>query len=552
MLTGLLIKNYALIKHLEIAPGKGLNIITGETGAGKSIMLGALGLLMGNRADTKALYSEDEKCFVEGSFDIKNLNLKGFFDENDLEYEDICVIRREISPAGKSRAFVNDSPVTLEILKPLGEFLMDIHSQHDTIQLGSNTYQLSILDAYAQNLPLLEEFKESYVVFRKVEKKLVQLKDSATQFQKELDYNSFLLEELKSLRLENFSQEELEEELLELENAEEVKRRLSQSFDFLNNSELSGLQLVKEAGLALGFISQISDKYKSLKERLQSTLIELQDISGEIERIEGAVEVNEDRTIEVKDSLNLLYKLQQKHGVKTVAELLVLQADFEEKVNTVANLSEEIAKLEKEKAAALEKVKTKVEKLSKSRVSVIGKFEKNIEVLLHELGMPDAQIKITSKIKELGADGQDEITFEFSANKGLSPKSLKEVASGGEFSRLMLALKYILAEKRALPTIIFDEIDTGISGEVAIKVGKMMDDMAKNIQVVAITHLHQIAGRGQTHFYVYKDNSDIKTVSLMKKLSHDERINELAKMIGGQNPSESAIQSAKEMLVDKN
>ena len=552
MLTGLLIKNYALIKQLEIKPEPGLNIITGETGAGKSIMLGAMGLLMGNRADTKALFDENEKCIVEGNFDLKLLNLKSFFDENELDYEEACLIRREIAPTGKSRAFINDTPVTLEVLKSLGVYLMDIHSQHDTLLLSTNTYQLAILDAFAANQDVFSKYSDVYQSFKKAEKAYNSTLQNSDSLKKEFEFNKFLLEELVLAKLVGEEQEELEAELMILENAEEVKRKLNFAFEYLNNADMSVLSLLKDANVALGSISNISEKYAVLRERVNSSLIELQDISHEIETENSKVETDDQKVIFLRDRLNLIFKLQQKHGVKTIGELMQLRDELTQKVETVENLEDELKKLLKAKDEALTSATELGNKLSETRKKAVGVLKDKIQGLLAELGMPDAKLEITLKPKTLASDGSDDVLFEFSANKGSTPKPLKDVASGGEFSRVMLALKYVLAEKKDLPTIIFDEIDAGISGEVAIKVGKMMNEMAKKIQVIAITHLHQIAGKGKSHFYVYKDNSDIKTVSLMRKLNPEERIVEVAKMIGGQNPSDSAIKSAIEMLEQNN
>lgn len=552
MLTSLLIKNYALIKHLEIQPQTGLNIITGETGAGKSIMLGAMGLLMGNRADTKALFDENEKCVVEGYFNISKLNLKQFFEDFELDYEASCLIRREISPAGKSRAFVNDTPVTLEVLKALGVYLMDIHSQHDTLLLNTNSYQLALVDTFAGNQSLLDVYGVSYKEFKTAEKALQLLQTNADALKKEYDYNKFLLEELVVAKLVGEEQAELEEELMILENAEEVKRKLGFAYEYLNNAELSVLGLLKDTNVALGSIGGISEKYAVLKERINSSLIELQDISNEIESEDSKVETDDEKVIFLRDRLNAIFRLQQKHAVKTVSELIEMRNELEIKVNKVVNLEEELSVLQKSKEKLLLETEKHARALSDSRKKVIEPLVKKIQGLLAELGMPDARLQIGIKEKSISLDGKDDLLFEFSANKGSTPKPLKDVASGGEFSRVMLSLKYVLAEKKSLPTIIFDEIDTGISGEVAIKVGKMLTEMSSKLQVIAITHLHQIAGKGRTHFYVYKDNSDTKTVSLMRKLEADERIIEVAKMIGGQNPSESAIRSAIEMLENNN
>lgn len=552
MLRSLLIKNYALIKHLEIQPEAGLNIITGETGAGKSIMLGAMGLLMANRADTKALFDENEKCVVEGSFDISKLDLQAFFADLELDYEPVCLIRREISPNGKSRAFVNDTPVTLDVLKTLGVYLMDIHSQHDTLLLNTNAYQLALVDAFAGNQTLAEKYLVSYRAFKSAEKALQALQNDADSLKKEFDYNKFLLDELVVAKLVGEEQAELEEELMILENAEEVKRKLGFAYEYLNNADLSVLGLLKDTNVALGSISGISEKYAALKERVNSSLIELQDISNEIESEDSGVETDDEKVVFLRDRLNAIFRLQQKHAVKSIVELIQIREDLQQKVSKVVNLGEELEVLQKNKEKLFAETQKHALALSESRKKVIKPLVDKIQGLLAELGMPDARLLIGTKEKAFAADGIDDLIFEFSANKGSTPKPLKDVASGGEFSRVMLSLKYVLAEKKSLPTIIFDEIDTGISGEVAIKVGKMLTEMSSKLQVIAITHLHQIAGKGQTHFYVYKDNSDTKTVSLMRKLDGDERIIEVAKMIGGQNPSESAIRSAIEMLENNN
>lgn len=548
MLKNLTIKNYALIKELEIRPDPGLNMITGETGAGKSIMLGALGLLMGNRADVKALFSEEEKCVVEGTFDLSGRAMEKFFDENDIDYDTTTLIRREVAPTGKSRAFVNDQPVTLDVLKELGDRLMDIHSQHDTLLLAANTYQLNLLDLYARNQVVYREFSEHYVAFRRVEKAYNELVNRAELLRKEFDYNSFLLAELTALAPENIAQAELEQEQQVLENAEEIKRRLAMAYESLNYPDMPALQLLKDGVQALNAISELSDRYQALRDRLNSSLIELQDISQELEVENTRVETDDTRLGTIQDTLNHLYKLQKKHQVETTAALIDLKNELSGKVNTVLNLSEEIEKLENERKAAEETAREAAQKLSGTRKTNGLRLQDEITALLTELGIPNAIFEIDLTPKPLSADGADAVIFRFSANKGGVPKPLKEVASGGEFSRVMLALKYILAQKTKLPTIIFDEIDTGISGEVAVKVGNLLRDMSRSLQVLAITHLPQIAGKGSSHFYVYKDDAEEKTVSRMKKLTEQERVKEIAVMIGGQNPSPSAMNSARELL----
>ncbi|CAH0995413.1 DNA repair protein RecN [Emticicia aquatica] len=548
MLSHLLIKNYALIEHLELSPDAHFNIVTGETGAGKSIMLGAIGLLLGNRADTKTLYNESEKCIIEGTFDMSGFYVKNIFEEEELDFESSCIVRREIAPNGKSRAFINDTPVTLETLRKISSQLMDIHSQHDSILLGSNEYQLQIVDTYAQCHDKLVEYQEKYRTYKKLQDAYQQLQVEADQNKKEFDYNNFQLEELVKAKIDHNEQEQLEQELNILEHAEEVKLRLKTVYEYLNNSEQSILSILQLTVNSLNPIASYSPDYQQYKDRIQSCLLELKDVSRDIESEEDDIELDGQKIIEIQGRLNLLYKLQQKHAVKSNGELLEIQAILEEKVSKVLNLSENLSAAKERVNKAFESANKVAESLSKARQKVLTEIEKRVVGLLIELGMPNATLKIQHQNIQLNSEGIDQINFLFSANKGVTPRQLKDVASGGEFSRLMLAIKYVLGDKRSLPTIIFDEIDTGISGEVAIKVGKMMREMAQSIQVIAITHLHQIAGRGSSHFFVYKDNSSSKTVSRIKTLSKDERIVEIAKMIGGENPSESAIHSAIEML----
>lgn len=548
MLTHLLIKNYALIQQLEMKPNEELNIITGETGAGKSIMLGAIGLMLGNRADTKALFDTDEKCVIEGNFDISDYKLEPFFEEAELDYDTACIIRREISPSGKSRAFVNDTPVNLDLLKKIGSQLMDVHSQHDTLLLGSNVFQLSILDAYAGNQKLSQQYRQLFRQYRKKEEAYRTLVNNSSSAKKELDYNNYVLEELTTAKLEAGEQEKLEDELNLLENAEEVKTKLNTALEYLTNADFSVNGNLRSVVNTLGQISNLSERYAALKERTESCLIELKDIASETEREEMNVEFDPAKIEQIQERLSVIYHLQQKHQVKTVEELLAIQEDLSEKVNKILNLDEEIAKAKEEAEKVYQEMISSGENLSQTRTKGIPAIEKELQHLLAEVGMPNASVKITHQPIKPASDGMDEIHFLFSANKGIKPQELKNVASGGEFSRLMLCVKYILAGKTSLPTIIFDEIDTGISGEIAIKVGKMMEEMAKNHQVIVITHLHQIASRGGTHYFVYKDNSSDKATTKIRRLTEQGRINEIARIIGGEPPSESAIRNAKEFL----
>lgn len=548
MLTHLLIKNYTLIEHLEMIPNHRLNIITGETGAGKSIMLGAIGLLKGNRADVKSLFNPKEKCVIEGSFDTAGYEIQSVFEDEELDYETTCIIRREISPSGKSRAFVNDTPVNLDALRRVVNELMDIHSQHDTLLLGANAYQLQIVDIYARNQQHLIQYKDDYKNYRYLNDVFEKLQAEAIDIKKEFDFNSFQLEELSKANFQAEEQDQLEQELQILENAEDVKTRLHLATNYLSSSEQSILSNLRSVVSNLNAISDFAIQYTQLLERVESCLIELKDVADEVEREVDNVEFDNDKIEHIQERLNLIYHLQQKHHCRTVGELLELQASLEKKVNKVLNLDENLADAKAMADKAYKQLLVTAGILSDSRRAVLSPIEEELASILKELGMPNASLRIENEIGKPQPHGIDNINFLFSANKGVKPQLLKNVASGGEFSRLMLAIKYILADKRSLPTIIFDEIDTGISGEIAIKVGDMMRGMSRNHQIIAITHLHQIAGKGDAHYFVYKDNSTERTISRIRMLSDDERVFEIAKMIGGERPSESAIKNARELL----
>jgi DNA repair protein RecN (Recombination protein N) len=548
MLAHLLIKNYALIDHLELTPDPQLNIITGETGAGKSIMLGAIGLLLGSRADTKVLYNPAEKCIIEGTFDLSGYYIEHLFEEEELDFASTCLIRREISPTGKSRAFINDTPVNLETLRRIAGQLMDIHSQHDTLLLGSNEFQLQIVDTYSQNEEILRHYHADFQAYRKAQQVFNRLTAEAVQMRKEFDYNQFLFDELDKAQLLPEEQEQLEQELLILENATDVRERLQLATEYLDNPEQSVIIFLKNAVSSLNAISKYAPQYEQLRERAQSVYIELKDLAGEISYEQDNVEIDDSRAEEIRERLNLFYHLQQKHQVKTLKELIEIREELEAKVSRVLNLDEDINKAKAIAEKAQAKMMKSAEKLSGSRKSVMAPIEKQVKTYLLELGMPNATLSIQHKTIEPGESGIDDVDFLFSANKGIKPQQLKNVASGGEFSRVMMVIKYILASKRKLPTIIFDEIDTGVSGEIAIKMGQMMREISKSHQVISITHLHQIATQGTAHYFVYKDNSADKTVSKIRKLTFDERVLEIAQMIGGSKPSEAILQNAKEML----
>lgn len=550
MLKSLSIANYALIQELEMNPCRGLNMITGETGAGKSIMLGAVGLLLGNRADTKALFEESSKCVVEGSFEIGNYGLELFFNSEDLDFDKECIIRREISPSGKSRAFVNDTPVRLETLKELGKVLMDIHSQHDTLNLGDGAYQLHLVDAYSESSTELKAYSGAYSDWKKSKKSLEQLQHTSLELKKEADFNKFQLEELSLLQLQEGEQSNLEDEQEILENAEEIKAKIQEILSQLQDEEFGALRMLSIAQQGIGQLAKLAHKFESFQERFQSILIELKDISASLEDEDSQVEVDFEKLETVRERLTKVYHLQQKHGVDTVEDLIRLEKDLADKVLKVENLDEELENLENEVIAAEKTLMEKAQKLSKKRNSVFKSFSAELAKLLQQLGMENAQVEISSQEVAPTKDGIDQIEILFSANKGVKPQPLKQVASGGEFSRLIFAIKYIMADKMALPTLIFDEIDTGVSGEVALQMVKMMQEIAKKHQVICISHLPQVAAKGEQHYFVYKDNSAAKTISKIKLLAGEDRIHEIAKMIAGASPSASAYESAKELLTD--
>ncbi len=548
MLKSLQIQNYALIRHLEISPSTRLNIITGETGAGKSIMIGAVGLLLGNRADTKVLYDKDKKCIIEGAFRIGEYELSVFFHENDLDYSDETIIRREISPSGKSRAFINDTPVTLDIMKSLGTHLMDIHSQHDTYKLSSLNYQLSLIDVFARNQDIIIQYQQAYDAYSEQKKALKALREEAKMIRKEADYNHFLYEELKAADLKPEELTLLENELSALEHAEEIKTGLLEAIQILQNADFSVLENLSNINKKFETLSKYARLMGTLNERINSSYLELKDIVQEIERESEKVENNPGKLEEVQQRVNLINKLLQKHQLNSVSELIAIQLELEQKVNKNLNLDEDIRKLNELTEKNHREVLAWGARLSDSRLGCFDKISGRIEEMLGALGIPNARLVIEHEETPPTASGMDEIVLKFSANKGITPQPLRQVASGGEFSRLMFCIKYIIASKTALPTLILDEIDTGISGEIAMKMAAMMKNMSLNHQVIAITHLPQIASSGEAHYFVYKEDASEKSVSLVRKLGYDDRVREIAKMIGGDTPTEAAFVNARELL----
>jgi DNA repair protein RecN (Recombination protein N) len=548
MIASLSIRNYALIKNLEMQPSPRLNIITGETGAGKSIMLGAVGLLLGNRADTKVLLNEGEKCVVEATFRLKDYNLKPVFSELDLDYEEESIIRREISPGGKSRAFVNDTPVNLDALRQIGEHLMDIHSQHENLQLGENSYQLRVIDAYAGNTELLEKYQASYAAYVNAKKTLDRLIAKSKESLEDQDYKQFLFNELEEANLQEGEQEHLEQELEKLEHAEEIKLKLNQAIHLLDGAEQSALAQLREVRQMIGSLANFSTALDENHQRIESLVYELDDVLKELTREEAQTEHDPERIEAAKGKLDVLFRLQQKHKVNSVADLIRIKDELDGYLGGIENLDEAIKQAEKDFEAAKSKLGTEAAKLTHSRKKITAAFSKEVEQVIRQLGIPNGTVE--TRISEIAPTptGTDLIDILFSANKGIAPQEIKHVASGGEFSRLIFAIKYLIADKTALPTIIFDEIDTGVSGEVAIKMVKMMQKMAENHQVVSISHLPQFAAGGHAHYYVYKDHTEARSVSKIRKLENEDRIVEIAKMIGGDQPTEAAYNSAKELV----
>ena len=548
MLAQLTIKNYALIRHLEIRPSQKLTVITGETGAGKSIMLGAIALLLGNRADTKVLWDESEKCVTEGTFDISSYRLKNLFDEHDLDYGDQTVIRREISPGGKSRAFINDTPVTLEVMRKIGARLMDVHSQHETLELGTHRFQLSLIDSYAGNTSLLSDYQQIWKRYLYSKRNYDELLAESGRLKSEYDFIKFQLDELQKASLHENEQEELESSLKISEHGEDIKTRLNQLLTMLGQEESSVQSVLSESVSLLQPIRSYSNKYEQIAQRLDSLRIELNDIFNEIEREEEQIEFDPKKTKELQTRLDMIFGLMQKHRIHEIRGLLQLQENLEQQAQKTINLDDDLVAAKHGFEESKMQLFQYAEKLSVAREKVFAPLARQLMKLLRDLGIPDANLKIESKKNEPGLTGVDQVEILFSANKGIAPRTLEEVASGGEFSRLMFCVKYIMAEKTALPTLVLDEIDTGVSGEIAMQLGKMMKAMAQRHQLIAISHLPQIAARGDQHFLVYKDSSSKKTVSEIKALDTDQRIEEIAKMIGGAKPSILARENAKELL----
>ncbi len=552
MLSSLSIKNYAIIRDLEVTFNPGFCVLTGETGAGKSIIMGALGLILGQRADKSMLNNDSGKCIVEGKFMVNDIiagKLKSFFGINDLDFEIPIILRREITPSGKSRAFINDTPVQLSVISELGLNLIDIHSQHSNLELGNHVFQLNVVDWYGGHEKLINDYQLVYKEMRALQKKYNEIAEAAQQSKADLDYYTFQFKQLEEAALVDGEQEELEQERELLSHSEEIKTGLGNVYQLLDNGEFSALSQLKEAVSVMQGLAGFFPEAKELHSRLESQHIEMQDIAAECERLAELTEYEPGRLENVNDRLNTIYSLQQKHRVETVAELIALRDEFDQKIQEAESYDEQLEKLNIEITAIREKVSSGAEKLHQSRMKALPKITKEIQGYLSQLGMPNAIMQVDIKTrKDFSSTGNDDVYFLFTANKGVAPEEINKVASGGELSRLMLAIKTVVARSKALPAIIFDEIDAGISGEIASKMARILAEMANYMQVINITHLPQIASKGTAHYCVFKKDFSDRVETDIRQLTEDERVVEIAKMLGGDPPQEAAIINAKALL----
>lgn len=551
MLQKLYIQNYVLIDSLELDLNKGLNIITGETGAGKSILLGALSLILGERADKTVLLDKEKKCVVEGTFSTKNKEVKEFFKNEGLDYESQLILRREVNAEGKSRSFINDTPVTLSQLKELSELIVDIHSQHETLFLRKQKFQLSVVDAFAEHENLLEKYVEEFSEYKTLLSKLSELEEAEKKSKADQDYFQFLFNELSEATLKGEEQEKLEAELNTGTHAEEIKTNLEAAYSGLSGSEDSLLNRISKVQLLIQSSSRYLSSLNEVSDRLKSISIELKDIANEVDSLGSEVVFDPRRMEEIQLRLNEIYRLQQKHRVTSINELLSLKDDLEKKLLGITSIEEEITSCRKSLLEKKNVLVASAKKISNERKNAIPKVEKEISKLLTAVNLPHAVLKVEHIVlpeEDFGTDGIDSIQFMFSANKGVPLRNIEKAASGGELSRLMLCIKAAVAKLVSLPVMIFDEIDTGISGETALNVATVLKQLSRNHQLVAITHLPQIAVRGDQHYYVYKQVTGMKTSALVKLLTKDERIVEIAKMLSGDKPTAGAFENAKELL----
>ena len=549
MLIKLFVQNYALIRELDVEFENGLTIITGETGAGKSILLGALSLILGTRADSSVLLDKNEKCIVEGTFRIEEYELNEFFISNNIDYEPVSTLRREINPAGKSRAFINDTPVTVNLLKELGDRLIDIHSQHQTLMLNDNSFQLNLIDSFSGTAGIKNEYRESYSNYHKLKKEYTSIKEKADKNKADLEYYQFQYNQLDEAKLKSGEQTELEAEQELLGHTEEIKLALGSSSNLFLAEGISILSMLREVKSYLGRIITFLPESESLLSRTESALIELDDLAAEVEKLTVSIEADPQRLAIVNNRLDNIYTLIQKHRVTDLAELIKKKDEIKELIGSIVSSDERIIELETLLDKEASRLKTVSEEISNKRKSVLSDIELRITELLKQLGIPNAKFRITlTHLPEFTTTGIDQADFLFSANKQIAPENMAKIASGGELSRVMLSLKSLLTKNNNLPTIIFDEIDAGVSGEVADKVGQILSGMGKYMQVINITHLPQVASRGTRHYHVYKDDTDNSTFTRVKLLSPEERILEVARLLSGSEVTETAMKNARELL----
>jgi DNA repair protein RecN (Recombination protein N) len=549
MLVKLFVRNYALIKELDVEFETGLTIITGETGAGKSILLGALSLILGTRADTTVLLDKKDKCVVEGCFKIEDYQLEDFFFRNELDYDPFTTLRREINPAGKSRAFINDTPVTVNLLKDLGSRLIDIHSQHQTLMLNDNNFQLNVIDSFAGTFKLKEIYVKAFNNFRKLRKEYAELKELNDKNKEDLEYFLFQLNQLEEAKLRQGEQEELEREQELLEHAEEIKSSLENSSQLLRAEEGSLLTKLREVRSNISRIRTFLPGGEELFLRIESAYIELNDLASDLGRLSSGIEADPGRLKKTNDRLDLIYSLIQKHRLNNLDELILKEGEIRNHIRSTSSDDERLQELETLLSSEEKSLRSAAEEISGRRRAVLPDVERRITDLLKQLGMPNGRFRIVmSQSADLTASGTDHADFLFSANKQIPPEDLARIASGGELSRVMLSLKSLLTINTNLPTIIFDEIDAGVSGEVADKVGQILALMGKNMQVVNITHLPQVASRGTKHYHVYKEERGNETITCIKLLSSEERILEVARLLSGSEVTETAIRNATELL----
>jgi len=552
MLRRLTVKNYAIIRDLDMEFGEGFTIITGETGAGKSILLGALGLVLGERADTSVLLSKEEKCVVEAHFNVRGYDMEDLFESCQIDYDDNAIMRREINPAGKSRAFINDTPVNLNVMKEVGERLIDIHSQHQTLLLGNSLFQMRVTDAFAGTSAMFRDYSRAYRSYLRLRSEYEEAAGAAERDRADFEYYSHQLEQFRAAKLVQGEQEELEHEQEVLSNAGVISEALSAAASAMSGEDLSALALLREVRTNLAKIAVWMPAAGELEKRIGTSLVELNDISYETEKLLGVASTDPGRLEFVTQRLDTIYSLEQKHRCRDLAELLVKQAEIDKKVSESAGIDDRIEELKKSADDALQSSMKIAKDLSAGRKKAAGPLSARITEMLHDLGMPNARFetRITGQDAP-SASGLDKIDFLFSANRQVPPEELSRVASGGELSRVMLCLKSTLASSSGLPAIVFDEIDSGVSGEVASMVGTILADMGKAMQVINITHLPQVASKGKVHYHVYKEESDHSTITRVRLLNHDERLTEVARLLSGSKITDAALRNARELLAGK-